>query len=271
MSKRLSGMQEDNSFNSNSIKGKYRVFFFAGAETADNKFNLFTGSFIRLMKKILGDDFDLIKGIYLKSSIMNVIWALNNAQKPIAHPGNQKITKAAYKQINQTKFSHDTQLIIISSSSGSIVAAQTACYIAEKNRSNDLLNMPFHIVLGASMISPESELHKQLLKYQKEGKIGIILHDEVQDKGDSSAGVGGISKCEAYSNAFGLIFPVLSRKYKGPSFLNTHPTRGHIHRRRSNTVQKAIDYIRIILIENKLAGEYYKAEAIAVLKNENIH
>jgi hypothetical protein len=118
------------------------------------------------------------------------------------------------------------------------------------------------------MLSSRSDLFKQLIQYQKEGTIGIILHDEVQDEGDNSAGVGGTSRLEAYRNALGLMLPIFSRKFKGPSFLNTDPETGHIHRRRSKTVQKAIDYINIILIEHRLAGDYYMEKAAAVLKNE---
>lgn len=251
-----------------SIKGKYMVWFFAGGETRDDRFNVFTGSFIRLMKQIMEDDFEFIRGIYFKSPVMNVLWALSNAQKPIVNPAKQKLTTAAFEQIIAAGLSPQTQLVITSSSSGSIVAAQTACYIAEKNRNNVYFRKPFHLVLGASMISPESELFRQLIKYQKEGIIGTILHEEVQDEGDNSAGVGGLSKSEAFSNAFGLMFPLVSRKYTGPSFLNTDPEKGHIHRRRSGTEQKAIDYINIILIKKRLAGDYYREKAVSVLKNE---
>jgi hypothetical protein len=118
------------------------------------------------------------------------------------------------------------------------------------------------------MISSKSELYQQLVHYQKVGTIGIILHDEVQDEGDTSAGVGGTSRIEAYRNAFGLMFPLFSRKFPGPSFLNTNPITGHIHRRRSQTVRKAIDYIDIILVKNNLAGDYYQEKALSVIKNE---
>jgi len=127
---------------------------------------------------------------------------------------------------------------------------------------------PFHVVLGASMISKRSELFRQLVKYKKQGTIGTIIHDEVQDEGDSSAGVGGETISEAYSNAFGLMFPLFSRRFHGPSFLNTHPEKGHIHRKRSKTVQKALDYIKIIMIRHKLAGDHYMDKAIAVIDNE---
>ena len=199
---------------------------------------------------------------------MNVIWALNNAQKPVSIPENKRKLKTAFQQIVNTGLSHETQLIITSSSAGSVLAAQVACWLAEKNSMNLYFRKPFHLVLGASMISPRSELCKRLIHYQKEGLIGIILHDEVQDDGDNSAGVGGLTRLEAYRNAFGLVFPYLSRKFKGPSFLNTNRVTGHLHRRRSQTIQKAVDYVRIILIEHKLAGDLCREKALDVIKLE---
>jgi hypothetical protein len=259
-------MEIDNYNNNSYIRGKYMVWFFAGGETRDDRFNIFTGSFIHLMKQIMEDDFGIMKGIYYKLPMMNVIWALNNAQKPIEHPENNKIISEAFTQIISAGLSPDTQLVITSSSSGSIVAAQTACFLAEKNKINIYFNKSFDLVLGASMIDPESDLFKKLVHYQKEGFIGTIVHDEIQDEGDTSVGVGGSSRLEAYCNAFGLMFPLFSRKYMGPSFLNAHPEKGHIHRKRSKTVQKALDYIDIILIKNQLAGAHYKETAKLILK-----
>jgi hypothetical protein len=249
------------------ITKKYKVWFFAGGETKDDKFNIFTGSFIRLMKEIFGEDFDYIRGIFHSTPMMNVIWALNNAQKPASGERRAKKSITAFRQIINGNLDPDTQIIIISSSSGSVVAAQSACYLARMNSKRKYLRKPFHLVLGASMISPDSELFQQLLKYQNEGIIGTILHDEVQDEGDNSFGVGGTSKSEAYANAFGLMMPFFRRKFSGPSFLNMHPVNGHIHRRRSQSVQKAYDYIDIILIKNNLAGEYYREAAKTMLSN----
>jgi hypothetical protein len=245
---------------------RYKVWFFAGGETRDDSFNIFTGSFIRLMKCILGDDFDFIKGIYFKSTARNVFWALNNAQKPVVNSINKKIYSAALEQIMNHDYSRETQLIFVSSSSGSVVAAQTACYLANENSKHELYKKPFHLVLGASMVSPGSDLYLKLLDYQREGLIGIILHDEMNDEGDNSAGVGGSNRFQAFRNAFGIMFPFLSFRFKGPSFLNADPETGHIHRKRSKTIQKAIDYINIILIEHKLAGEQHKQNAEEELK-----
>ncbi len=242
-------------------ENKYKVWFFAGAETRDNKFNTFTGSFIRLMKEILGEEFDYIKGVFYNSNIMNVIWALNNAQKPLMDPSNNRITSSSLDQIISNGYNRDSQLVITSSSSGSIAAAQLACYLASENRNGKYFNKPFHVVLGASMVSRESQLFRQLLYHQKDGLIGTILHDEIQDSEDNAFGVGGATRLEAYRNALGIAFPFLSTKYKGPSFLNTHPEKGHIHRKRSMTVQKALDYIDIILIQHKLAGDSHSLKA----------
>lgn len=248
---------------------KYKVWFIAGAETRDGRFNTFTGSFITLMKEILKEDFDYIKGVFYSSNIINVIWALNNAQKPIPDPAGNRIVSAAFRQIISEKNDRDTQVVITSSSSGSIVAAQLAYYLANKNRNKEYLNRPFHLVLGASMIASESGLYRSLLNYQKEGIIGIILHDEIQDADDNTRGIGGETRIEAYRNAIGVAFPFFSKRYKGPSFLNTHPEKGHIHRKRSMTVQKALDYIDIILVKHKLAGPYYKEKAEDLIRRKS--
>lgn len=251
------------------MDGSYKIWFFAGGETRDDRFNVFTGGFITIMKKILGDDFDFIKGVYFKSTARNVFWALNNAQKPEANSNNKKMFSTALKQITSNGYSPETQFIFISSSSGSVVAAQTACFLAHENVNNAIFNKPFHLVLGASMISPESELYQKLLHYQSAGLIGTILHDEMHDEGDNSAGVGGLSRFEAFRNAFGIMFPVLSFRYRRPSFLNAHPETGHIHRKRSKTIQKAIDYINIILIRHKLAGDHFRQKALEELNRIN--
>lgn len=247
----------------------YKVLFFAGAETRDNRFNIFTRSFIHFMVQIFEEDFEFIKGVYYNSNIANVIWALNNAQRPLSDPGRNRITSAAFRQIVSGKINHDIQLIITSSSSGSIVAAQTACFLAMENRNRTYFNKPFHLVLGASMIAPESELYRRLLYYQKEGMIGTILYDELQDADDNSRGVGGVSRAEAYRNALGIVFPQFSGRYKGPSFLSKHPEKGHIHRKRSMTVQKALDYIDIILVRHKLAGNHYSEKAASLIKEKS--
>jgi hypothetical protein len=245
---------------------KYKVWFLAGAETRDDRFNKFTGSFIRLMKEILNEDFDYIKGVFFNSNLANVIWALNNAQKPILYPANDRIISGAFMQIISKGYDRDRQIIIISSSSGSIVAAQLSHFIASKNSKKTYFTEPFHLVLGSSMIASKSELYRNLIQFQNEGIIGTIVHDEIQDDDDNTRGIGGVTRFEAYRNALGVAFPYLSRRYRRPSFLNTHPVNGHIHRKRSMSLDKAIDYIDIILVRHKLAGQRNSEKALELLE-----
>jgi len=251
-------------------KDNVKVWFFAGGETRDYKFNVFTGSFIRLMREILEKDFDYIKGIYYDMPMLNVMWALSHAQKPISNHYRTTLPEIAFRQMLSAGLSADTRLILVSSSTGSIVAAQTACYIAGMNCGKSIIKKPFHLALGASMISKESELFRSLEEYTRTGAIERFIYEDLQDEGDNTFGIGGKTRKEAYSNAFGLMFPALSRKFKGPSFLNTHPAHGHLHRKRSQTLRKALDYIEILLVRHNLAGEYYRQRAKEVLLNPEI-
>ncbi|MCU0472370.1 MAG: hypothetical protein MUC93_03240 [Bacteroidales bacterium] len=256
---------ESSQHNISLIREKFMVWFFAGGETRDDKFNVFTGSFIRLMKLILDNKFEHVRGIYFKTPMMNVAWALNNAQIPINRSRRSRIIDQAFRQLTSNGVDYDTQLIIVSSSSGSVVAAQTAYFLAEMNRERQYFSKPFHLALGASMISKESELFNNLIEHQQNGNIGKIIFDELQDEGDSSTGIGSTTRGRAWSNAFGLMFPFFSSKYNRPSFLNIHPEKGHLHRRRSQTVQKAIDFVEVLLIKHNLAGDYYRDKAKFVI------
>jgi hypothetical protein len=248
---------------------KYKIWFFGGGEARDNKFNLFTGSFIRLMKEIMGDEFDFIKGIYFSSNMINVIWTLNNCQRPLKNPDKQRLINIAATQILTEGYNPEMQLVLVGSSTGSTVAAQTAVYLAQQNRERLHFRRSIHLGLGSTVISKESALYRKLLEYQKEGCIGTIVFDDLQDEDDSANSSGGTTRMEAYANAFGLMFPFFSRKFSGPSFLNTHPEKGHIHRRRSQTLQKALDYIDMLLIKNNLAGDKYRDKARALIERES--
>lgn len=259
-----------NNINSDGNSDKAMIWFFAGGETRDDKFNIFTGSFIRLMKEIAESQFDFIRGIYYPAPMLNVAWALNNAQKPIKPGLKNRFSETAFRQMISNGYCPDTQLVIVSSSSGSVVAAQAACYLAEVNRDRLFFKKPFHLALGATMISKESDLFIKLKTYQEEGLIGKIVFDELQDEGDDSAGLGSTSRGKAWGNAFGIMFPFFSKKYKYPSFLNTDPVKGHIHRRRSKTVQKAVDFIKVMFIDYKLAGDHLCVKAKAVIENPEV-
>lgn len=251
-------------------KEKVFVWFFAGAETRDDKFNVFTGSFIRLMKEVMGKEFDFIRGVFYKTNMMNVAWALNHSQKPIFNASQNQIIRNSFDQLISNGYAPDAQLIIVGSSSGTVVAAQTACFLAESNSQKLFFKKPFHLALGASMISTESDLFMQLKSYQKKGHIGKLIYEELQDDGDNSNGAGSTTRYRAWMNALGLMFPWFSSKHKSPSFLNTHPVNGHIHRRRSQTVQKALDFIDVLLVRNKLAGDYYSERALEAIEKARV-
>lgn len=255
----------------NKIITNYRIWFFAGGETTENRFNIFTGSFIRLMSTVAGKEFRMINGIYHRMPLVNVINALNLSQHPVNNFDSNVQLKIAYKQIiNDPELSDSTQVILISSSSGSVFASQVAFHLAEENSRKNNRMLPFHLVLGACMVSKESELYKGLATFRDNGIIGELVHDEVQDEGDNAVGVGGISRAEAYRNALSIAFPFFSGIRNSPSFLNTHPENGHIHRVRSQKIEKAFDYIRIILIEKELAGKVIAARAKALLEKQPV-
>jgi len=249
------------------MSAKYKVWFFGGGETNDNKFNLFTGTFIAYMNEILGPDFGFIKGIYYSAPAMNVKWALNNAQYPAGLNRKSEVAGKALAQIASESSGEDVSVTLVGSSVGSVSAAQTACYIGSGMAGVSAIRNPVNLVLGSTMISKESLLYKHLIELKSANRLGTVIYDELQDSGDSSVGAGGTTRTEAWGNAFGLLFPYMSTKYSGPSFLNTHPVNGHLHRRRSQQVEKVNDYIRVILIEKELAGLHYRNRAEEFLKN----
>ncbi|HBB92911.1 MAG TPA: hypothetical protein DC042_14655 [Bacteroidales bacterium] len=225
---------------------KYQIWFFAGGDHGKGSPNLFTRSFIRLMDDRYGPNFRVVEGIYNRYPFLNVFWALGHAQRQEPRPDKIRLLKEPYQQIVSVMERQDTGLFLISSSYGSVVAAQTACYLAREIKSGKLISLPFHVALGASMISKKSELYKQLMQYQADGIIAKIVFDELQDEGDNSIGLGGTSRIKAYLHALGICFPFLTWKYSGPSFLNTNPETGHLHRRRAQTLEKAEDFMRIM-------------------------
>jgi hypothetical protein len=230
----------------------YQIWFFAGGDYGKGAPNLFTGSFIRLMHEVYNPNFRVVEGIYNRYPFLNVFWALGHAQRQVPGPDQIRLLREAYQQIVSVPESRNSELFLVSSSYGSVVAAQTACYLAREIKKGQIFNLPFHVALGASMISKKSELYRQLLKYQDEGIIGKIIFDELQDEGDNSIGLGGTSRLKAYLHALGICFPFLTWKYSGPSFLNTNPKTGHLHRRRSQTLEKAEDFMRVM--EKMVAG-----------------
>jgi hypothetical protein len=243
----------------------HRFFFFAGGDHKEGEGNAFTANFIRYQSEILGSSFSVIEGIYSSSPLKNVIWALHRAQEPAAHPGRNRILRSSVDQILAGYRPLTEELTLVSSSYGSVVAAQVACCLAEKLAGEETAARPFNLALGASMVSKQSGLYRKLAHYQETGIIGTLIYDELQDEGDNSGGIGGTNRIEGYLNGLGICFPFLTSKFKGPSFLNNDPVSGHMHRVRAQSIQKARDFVRVIFQEYRLAGEEAaeRAEAVA--------
>lgn len=239
----------------------HRFFFFAGGDFKEGQGNAFTANFIRYLSEILGHRFSVIEGIYHRQPLMNVIWALNRAQEPHRFPLQNQIISSSADQILSCPQTANSKITLVSSSYGSVVAAQVACYLAEYQIKRKHFSQPFNIALGASMVSEQSELYRKLLHYQEKGFIDIILFRELQDEGDNSNGIGGRTRFEAYRNGLGICFPIFTLKHKGPSFLNQHPVKGHLHRVRAQSVQKARDFVKTILIDHQLGGTEAKRMA----------
>jgi len=240
---------------------EHRFFFFAGGEYREGHNNAFTVNFFQYLNDIFGPRFSVIKGIYHPWPMMNVIWALNRAQEPEKFPLQNRIISSSLDQIIADPHTATSQVTLLSSSYGSVVAAQAACYLAEQYQKGNQLSRPFNVALGTSLISNKSGLFLKLKQFEEMGFINCIIYDELQDAGDNSQGIGGRTRFEAYTNSLGISFPFLTRKFNGPSFLNNNPVSGHLHRVRAQSAQKAKDFIGTLLIDYQLGGEEAKIRA----------
>lgn len=222
------------------------IWFFAGGDHGKGALNLFTGSFIRMMEERFGKDFRIINGIYNRFPFLNVVWGLTHAQSPISARSANRILNIACGQVLETPPVKGSSLYIVSSSYGSVVAAQTACCLATRIENGSLEPFALHVALGASMVSKESALYRKLSGYLQKGIISQLVYDPLQDEGDNSAGIGGTTRIGAYLRGLGICFPFLTFTYKGPSFLNKHPQKGHLHRKRAQSLEKAEDFMRVM-------------------------
>jgi hypothetical protein len=244
----------------------YRFFFFAGGNHRGDGANAFTAGFIKYLTQILDKRFSVVMGIYHPRAIKNVIWALNHAQEPEKFPDRDKIISTAVNQIIADPQSGTAEITLASSSYGSVVCAQAGCYLARLQQEKSFLSRPFNIALGASMVSKESGLFKKLQYYQTRGIINTIISDELDDEGDNTRGIGGCTRTRAYLNGLGICFPYLTRKFQGPSFLNRNPHSGHLHWKRAKSIEKANDFLRIILIDYELGGIEAREKAVEKLR-----
>ena len=245
----------------------HSVFFIpGGGYHGKHSPNEFTRAYCGFMKELFGDDFTIIDKPVSKSGITNVVWALSRGQRPMRKPEKNKKTSIAFNDIMETLHDETTDITIVSSSFGTVLAAQVGIMLADNLTGSGRVKPHINLVLGTSMVSKESRLYCRLEQLRDEGKITCIIYDELQDPGDTTTGMCGKSRVGAYARALRMSF-VIFRKYKGqPSILNNNPKTGHLHLQRAQSEQKAEDFLAVTLIDYELAGEEIKEKAGEILK-----
>jgi RHS repeat-associated protein len=106
------------------------------------------------------------------------------------------------------------QFNVMGFSQGSVTTAQAVIDIF-RDPSKYGLDDNFKIdnlVLGGSPIAKDSKLFKEIMKLKKEGKIGNVMYDEAQLKGDKVTGLGGKNIFKAIFNGLGFVGRMLTKK-----------------------------------------------------------
>jgi len=235
-------------------------FFPGGGYYGKHSPNAFTLTFCSYMEALLEDRFVLVSEPLSQHSVNNVAWGLWHGQKPLSNPRKNKKIRLAFDRIMSDTKGYD-QINIISSSFGTALAAQLAIELVNYYKNAELLQPEINFVLGASMISKESLLFRELKKFQAKGLIKYVIYDELQDADDNVTGICGKSRLAAFYKALNATM-VFGGNYMGqPSILNNHPNKGHIHLQRAQSTEKGKDFVRVTLIDYELAGPRVKARA----------
>ena len=223
--------------------------------------NLFTKTYCRQMREIMESKFVLLHCSDKKHSVNNVLWALWHAQYPLRNPAHDSRIRNALKTLASDTLNWKSHISLVSSSYGTVVAAQLALYLVNNRQKLGLGTEPVNVVFGASMLSEKSRLFKELERLKNDNQIGCIVYDELQFPGDNVTGMCGRSRLHAITEVCRIAFPVFGT-YKGqPSILNKDPLTGHIHRKREISANQVNDYISIPLIDYELAGPWFKIRA----------
>jgi hypothetical protein len=247
----------------------YSFFFMpGGGYHGKHSPNAFTRTYCGFMKDLFGYDITIVDKPVSKASKSNIVWALNSWQKPMRKPERNKKTVIACRSIIDALHDETTDITIVSSSFGTVLAAQVGIMLADYLINTGKERPDVNLVMGASMVSKESKLYCKLGELRNEGKINRIIYDELQDPGDSATGICGKSRMGAYARGLRMSF-VIFGKYKGqPSILNNNPNTGHLHLKRAQSVEKAENFLKVTLVEYGLAGQEIKEKAVEMLKKQ---
>ncbi len=242
------------------------VWYIAGANVGSHgDTNLFTRTYCKRMTAIMESKFFVVHSSNKPFGLNNVLWALWHAQYPIKNPMRDKRIRNSIAMLMADSINRKSRITLVSSSYGTVVAAQLALYLVDNRQSLGLGSEPLNLVFGASMVSVNSMLYKELENLKRENRIGCIVYDELQFPGDNVTGLCGRTRLHALTEVCRIAFPVFGT-YKGqPSILNKDPITGHVHRKREISADKVNDYISTPLIKYQLAGPWFKIRALESL------
>lgn len=242
------------------------VWYIPGANVGSRgDTNLFTLTYCHRMREIMASKFLVLPGAKHSFSASNVMWALWHAQHPLRNPARDKRIRNCLVMLASDSIHNKSNVTLVSSSFGSVVAAQLALYLINNPQSSIAGPEPINLVFGCSMLSKESQLFRELEKAKMENKIGSIVYDELQYPGDNVTGMCGTTRLHAITEVCRIAFPFIGRYRGQPSILNKDPMTGHIHRKREITADKANDYILTSLVDHSLAGDYFRTRAVKIL------
>lgn len=254
-------------FITENLVENHQVFYFfpGGGYYGRHSPNTFTYTFCCYMEALLENEFVVVTEPISRITAGNVVWALWYGQKPLSQPQKNKKARLAFERIMSEPHPKNGQIIIISSSYGTTLAAQTAIAVADYYRQAGLEPPKINLFFGASMISKKSKLFRKLEELRAEGVIGLIVYDELQDVGDNVTGMCGNSKLGAFLKAFEMAW-VFVENYQGqPSILNNHPYHGHIHHQRAQSIDKGKEFVSVILIDYEMSGPKIRERATEVV------
>jgi hypothetical protein len=156
--------------------------------------------------------------------------------------------------INQIKGSSEDSIknvTLVSSSSGSVVAAQAAFLLA-KNRETYGLGK-IHLLLGYSPINKGSKLYQFLQHEMKSGNIASIIYDDLQGPGDNVTGMAGSTRIEAFSQSLRILFSLNPDSDFWPPLIHANTLHGHPHHVSAATREKAYVYVNTIFRDRNLS------------------
>ncbi|MCX6227313.1 MAG: hypothetical protein NTV01_21635 [Bacteroidia bacterium] len=254
------------SVRNSEILSPHVVWYIPGANVGSHgDTNLFTRTYCKRMTEIMESKFIVVHSSNKPFGLNNVLWALWHGQYPIKNPMRDKRIRNSIMTLMADSINRKSRITLVSSSYGTVVAAQLALYLVNNRQSLGLGSEPLNLVLGASMLSVNSMLYKELENLKRENRIGCIVYDELQFPGDNVTGMCGRTRLHALTEVCRIAFPVFGT-YKGqPSILNKDPITGHVHRKREISADKVNDYISTPLIKYQLAGPWFKIRALESL------